>query len=55
MDNSLKIKVNRLNELYNKVESGNQLTTSEQSEQALLRDELINYFKFAVSKFSKNK
>lgn len=53
MDNNLQLKVNRLNELYAKVESGNQLSSAELSEQALLRDEIINYFKYAISKMSK--
>lgn len=52
MDNNLKAKVDRLNELYVKAESGTPLNNLELNEQAFLRDELINYFKFAVSKLS---
>jgi uncharacterized protein YnzC (UPF0291/DUF896 family) len=53
MDNNLQFKINRLNELYSKVESGNQLSNPELNEQSVLRDEIINYFKFAVSKIKK--
>ena len=53
MDNNLQFKVNRLNELYSKVESGEQLSNIELNEQALLRDEIINYFKYVMTKMSK--
>ncbi len=53
MDNNLQLKINRLNELYTKVESGEQLTNVELNEQALLRDEIINYFKYVMSKMAK--
>ena len=53
MDNNLQLKINRLNELYTKVESGEQLTNVELNEQALLRDEIINYFKYVMSKIVK--
>ena len=50
MDNNLMSKVNRLNELYLKVEQGVELTALELNERAILRDELINYFKFTIDK-----
>ena len=50
MDNNLMGKVNRLNELYAKVESGADLTPLELNERAILRDEIINYFKFSIDK-----
>ena len=53
MDNNLQIKINRLNELYFKLEGGNQLSNAELNEQALLRDEIINYFKYAMTKMTK--
>lgn len=53
MDNNLQLKINRLNDLYSKVESGEQLTNLELNEQAMLRDEIINYFKFVMSKMAK--
>ena len=53
MNNNLQLKIDRLNELYSKVENGNQLNNSELNEQALLRDEIINYFKFAMSRIAK--
>ena len=46
MDSNLINKVNRLNELYHKVETGNELTNVELNERAILRDEIINYFRF---------
>ena len=55
MDNRFKLKIERLNELYAKLESGQELTAVELNERAILRDEIINYFKFAVSKISSNK
>lgn len=57
MDNNLMGKVNRLNELYFKIESGAELTALEQNERAILRDEIINYFKFSIDKLkaAKNK
>ncbi|MBR1844961.1 MAG: DUF896 domain-containing protein [Lachnospiraceae bacterium] len=48
MDNGLVKKVDRLNELYKKKEQGSQLTEQEMTEQSVLRDELINYFQFAI-------
>lgn len=48
MDNQLTAKVKRLNELYSKKELGNKLTEQEMTEQSVLRDELINYFQFAI-------
>lgn len=48
MDNNLFQKVNRLNELYAKKESGNTLTPEELTEQSILRDEFINYFQYAI-------
>lgn len=53
MDSNLLNKVNRLNELYLKAENGNPLTDFELSEQSVLRDEIINYFKFALTKHAK--
>ena len=53
MDSNLINKVNRLNELYYKVESGNELTNLELNERAILRDEIINYFKFSIEKIGK--
>ena len=53
MDSNLQNKINRLNDLYVKVESGNPLSANELTEQSILRDEIINYFKFAMSKISK--
>ena len=50
MDNNLMNKVNRLNELYFKMESGSELTALELNERAVLRDEIINYFKFTIDK-----
>ncbi len=55
MDNRLKDKVNRLNELYSKLESGIELTVTELNERAVLRDEIINYFKFSIDKLNKSK
>ena len=52
MDPRFKMKIERLNELYAKLESGQELTAVELNERAVLRDEIINYFKFAVSKIS---
>ncbi len=48
MDNGLVKKVDRLNELYKKKEQGSQLTEQEMTEQSVLRDELINYFQYAI-------
>ena len=53
MNSNLQSKIDRLNELYSKVENGNQLNNSELNEQALLRDEIINYFKFAMTRIAK--
>lgn len=53
MDNNLQLKINRLNELYAKAESGNQLSDPELNELSVLRDEIINYFKFAMTKIKK--
>ena len=50
MENNLMNKVNRLNELYLKTESGNELSAVELNERAILRDEIINYFKFTIDK-----
>ena len=50
MDNNIMSKVNRLNELYLKVEQGIELTAIELNERAILRDELINYFKYTIDK-----
>lgn len=55
MDQNLQFKVSRLNELFVKAENGEKLSTLELREQASLRDELINYFKFAIEKIAKNK
>ena len=55
MDSNMQIKVNRLNELFAKIESGQQLNNSELNEQAILRDELINYFKFTLEKIKRDK
>lgn len=55
MDRNLKDKVNRLNELYSKLESGIELTVAELNERAILRDEIINYFKFSIDKLNKSK
>ncbi len=52
MDSNLKDKVNRLNELYSKIESGMELTIAELNERAVLRDEIINYFKFSIEKLN---
>ena len=54
MDNNLMSKVNRLNELYFKLESGAELTALELNERAVLRDEIINYFKFSIDKMKGN-
>ena len=53
MDSNLQLKINRLNELFAKMESGIQLSNIELNEQSVLRDEIINYFKFAVTKIKK--
>ncbi len=47
-NNGLLNKVNRLNELFSKQENGINLTNQELTEQSVLRDELINYFQFAI-------
>ena len=52
MDSNLQLKINRLNDLYAKVESGEQLTNVELNEQAMLRDEIINYFKYVMTKMA---
>lgn len=48
MPKDLDLKVQRLNELYSKKERGNMLTNQELTEQSVLRDEIINYFQFAL-------
>ena len=48
MDSDLTTKVERLNQLYIKKESGNRLTDAELTEQSVLRDELINYFQYVI-------
>ena len=55
MDNALNKKVERLNELYAKKEAGARLSDQELTEQSVLRDELINYFQFAIRSSSNNK
>ena len=50
MNTNVQMKINRLNELYSKLERGYQLSPLELNEQAVLRDEVIAYFKMAVSK-----
>lgn len=50
MDSNLFQKVNRLNELYAKLEAMKALTEPEYKEQGMLREELINYFKYAMDK-----
>lgn len=45
----MQYKVNRLNELYSKSEMGTPLTNDELTEQAVLRDELINFFKNVIN------
>ena len=50
MDSKMHMKVDRLNELYSKSEIGNNLTNEELTEQAVLRDEIINFFKNAINK-----
>lgn len=47
MEFNLEDKVNRLNELYSRKEMGLNLTNIELKEQQLLREELLNYFKYA--------
>lgn len=53
MDYNLKDKVNKLNALYLKKESGKELSEFEMREQLELRQELINYFHFAITKRAK--
>lgn len=50
MQSKLIEKVNRLNELNTKKEMGQELMTSELNEQKILREELLNYIKFAITK-----
>ena len=54
MESNLRLKINRLNELYSRSESGNSLTNEELTEQAILRDEIINILKNIIhdSKFN---
>lgn len=54
MESNLYQKVNRLNELYNKLETMKALTEAEYKEQGMLREELVNYFKYAMDKHSKD-
>lgn len=49
MDKNMKMKVDRLNELYSRAEMGTPLTNAELTEQAMLRDEMINYFKNVIN------
>lgn len=55
MESALLKKVERLNELYSKKETGNTLTEAELTEQSVLRDEIINYFQYAIRTSSENK
>ncbi|MBO6134201.1 MAG: DUF896 domain-containing protein [Lachnospiraceae bacterium] len=55
MDSSLAKKVERLNELYKKKESTNRLSEEELTEQSVLRDEIINYFQFAIRSSANSK
>ena len=55
MESALLKKVERLNELYAKKETGNMLTEAELTEQSVLRDEVINYFQYAIRTSSENK
>ena len=55
MESGLLKKVERLNELYSKKETGNMLTEAELTEQSVLRDEIINYFQYAIRTSSENK
>lgn len=54
MDSRFRMKIERLNELYHKVESGQELNPLELNERAILRDEIINYFKFTVTKLKED-
>lgn len=54
MNSTLQSKVNRINELFIKAEMKGGLTENEMKEQLLLREELVNYFKYAISKHSEN-
>lgn len=55
MESALLKKVERLNELYVKKETGNMLTEAELTEQSVLRDEIINYFQYAIRTSSESK
>lgn len=54
MEFNLKEKVNRLNEFYSRREMGLTLTDLELKEQQILREELLNYFKYACTNRQKN-
>lgn len=53
MDLSIKQKVDRINELYKKTESGLHLDNNEYNEQVVLREEIMNYFKTALLQSAK--
>lgn len=55
MESGLLKKIERLNELYAKKETGNMLTEAELTEQSVLRDEVINYFQYAIRTSSETK
>ena len=55
MDNGLTKKIERLNELYTKKERNGNLTEQELTEQSVLRDEIINYYQFAIRTSLNNK
>ena len=54
MENDIRQKVNRLNELYAKTKTGMQLSPEELTEQAYLRDEIINYYKNVLNSYKMN-
>lgn len=54
MNQQFQEKIKILNDLYTKSASGIPLTEKEVNEQNLLREEFLNYFKFAISNRTKN-
>lgn len=54
METNLLQKIRRLNDLYSKYETMKALTDAEYNEQGMLREEILNYFKYAIDKHSKN-
>ena len=55
MDNELIKKIERLNELYTKKERNIALSEQELTEQSVIRDEVINYYQFAIRTSLNNK